>query len=103
MVYNDEQLTRRAEDVEKAGRDKFGNLIWPEMVGALGRAGIVGEPIAQVIQTPDAVDRIARATREALLNEMSSTDTGISRNAERTYLDLRDAEREQYRKMKGRR
>lgn len=99
----EEQLTQRAQVVEQRGREKYGNDVWPELVASLGRAGIVGQPVAQAIVQPDAVDRIARTAREALLLEVGGNDTSVARNAERTYTEIREAEREQYRKLKGRR
>ena len=103
-IDNEQELAQRAQVVDARGREKYGNEVWPELVASLSRAGITGQPVAQALVQPDAVDRFARTARECLLNEMSNTaDTSVSRNAEATYNDIREKERERFRKLKGRR
>jgi hypothetical protein len=98
---DDEQRRRETLDrVEKSGRDRFGEA-WPEMLSSLGRCGAAAS-VAQIVGTPDAVDRISIAAREALLFESNSEDTTIARNASRVYSDLRTQDRERHRRMKGR-
>jgi hypothetical protein len=94
MVNDDDLITQRANDIEAAGQSRYGKDTWPAMIGALGRAGL-GPQVSQIIGAgvPDAFDRVARAGREALLNECSSDDREVARNADAAYSALRQRER----------
>ena len=99
---NDQQLAEKANEVEKAGKAKFGEEAWSTMLGALSRMGVQPQQVADALRQPDAMDRFARAGREGLLNDLTNPDTAISRQAEKIHCELRERERDFYRRSRGR-
>src|SRR5262249_29763736 len=98
---DDQTLHQRANEVEAEGVAKYGKETWATMVGSLARLGATPDQVAATLQARDAVDRFARSGREGLLAGMLNPDTAISRQAERVHSELREKERELWRRHKG--
>jgi hypothetical protein len=90
---NDEQLAKRAQEVNDAGIARHGAATWGRMMAALGSAGPSPQQVAATLQAPDAVSQFTHAAKECLLREVQNGD----REAERAYDTIREAERSAYR------
>jgi hypothetical protein len=96
---DDEQMQRRAETIEAEGKQRFGEKVWPQLLGALGKRGVDRAALANVMRSPDAVTVLGAAGKEALLDAASNGDA----EAERAYGELRNAERKAHALAHGRR
>jgi hypothetical protein len=88
----------RAAQVEREGKERFGDS-WPKLLGALGRRGVDRTALANVMKSPDATSILALGGREALVEAASNGD----HEAERTYSEIRRAERKSFALSRGRR
>jgi hypothetical protein len=102
MSEVDPKLAAAATEIENDGLRRFGKDTWPVLVDAVNKSIPRGVDPADVLKTAissgDAAHAIARAGREALAIIGSSGN----HEAEREYRKLRTAEREEYRKSRGR-
>jgi hypothetical protein len=95
-----DELARRAEQVEAEGRSKYGEN-WSKYVDAIGRVlpnNVTPEAWRQVLDQADAVDRIAAGARDVMIALASDGDD----QANRTYSQMREEERREYRLLKNR-
>jgi hypothetical protein len=93
-----DELTRRAEQVEAEGRSKYGEN-WGKMVDTLGRvlpSDVSPEAWRQVLGQADAADRIAAGAKDIMIALASDGDDA----ANRTYSQMREAERKEHRLMR---
>src|SRR5260370_30649526 len=98
-MSDDDAMLSRAEQVEKAGKEKFG-AGWTDRVNALGTVGMPADIVRAAIERPDAVDVIDVAGRQALLNVMSNaSDPTTRRTAEEAYGKIRDTDHAAHRKL----
>ncbi len=91
-----ENLVQR---IDAEGKQRFGDD-WPRLLGAVGRqtGGLTPEAMKQVLAQPDPAAQLARAGRENLLTEVANGN----RDSERAYAEMRERERAEYRRYKGR-
>jgi hypothetical protein len=97
----DPDFDDRVKEVEAEGKDRYGDN-WPRLIGALGRrnpGGISPDAMRQTLAQPHAVELLAAAGRDSLLDAASNGD----RDAEKTYAAIREEEREAHRLYKKRR
>ena len=99
----DEALSRRAADLERLGRDKYGEKHWGLALGGLKRAcASVGvnpaEAVKAALAQGDAEALLYNVGREALIREASDGN----HDSEAAYSDMRRAEREAHFARKGR-
>jgi hypothetical protein len=96
-----DELVRRVEQVEADGKARYGEN-WPTLISAIDRAAggnpQLGAAIHQVLSEPDPAAILAQSGREALVNMASNGD----KEAEYTYGKMREAERQAWRRYKGR-
>lgn len=95
-----DELQDRVAAVDKDGRARFGEH-WEKAIGAVARANPAGIPVEQMralLSTPDPAQFLFVAGREQLLVE---ADNG-NKESDHLYSDIRQHEREQHRRLKGR-
>jgi hypothetical protein len=95
---NDDALSRRAQEVESAGKTKYGDRGWQDRIDALAGIGAGGAPLAEVIKQPNALDLLDFAARQAMLQQMSNGNI----DAEAAYSKIREQERHDWRLARGR-
>jgi len=99
---SDENFNKRLSDLEAQGKQRFGAENWDTTIAAIGRAvgsaGISRPAMDQILQQADPAAFLNNAGREQLINEASNGN----RESEMAYSKMRNAEREQWRKLKGR-
>jgi hypothetical protein len=98
-MNENEQLVARVERVQREGEEKYGSQ-WNRYIGAIGQAnpkGISDEVWRHVLSQENAADLIAAGGRTAMI-ALADTDDTVSR----AYSEMREAERKEYRLMKGR-
>jgi len=95
-----------AETLEKDGARRYGES-WATYVSAIDRALPKtisrGEVVKAALASEDGAASIAAAGREALLALTTSENRQIARESEAAYVAIRQAEREAFRKARGRR
>jgi hypothetical protein len=98
----DEKLSREVNAVDAQAKQRFGEEQWATAIDALGKAagpaGIPEDAMRQILQQPDPAGVLMNAGKEALLQRSDAGDT----QAEYEFARIRQAEREQYRKLRGR-
>jgi|SRR5271154_4237671 len=88
----------RAAQIETEGRTRFGDD-WPRLLGAISKTpGLNQAALLEVMKQGNAVDLLAAAGRDSLINQASDGD----RQADTTYSELRTREREKFRRLRGR-
>jgi hypothetical protein len=98
-MNENEQLVARVERVQREGEEKYGSQ-WNRYIGAIRQAnpkGISDEVWRHVLSQENAADLIAAGGRTAMI-ALADTDDTVSR----AYSEMREAERKEYRLMKGR-
>jgi hypothetical protein len=98
---SDETLNRRIAEVEQQAKTRFGSEAWETALSAVSRAtggGITADAMKEILKTPDPGNLLFTACREQLLNE---ADAG-SKDSEYAYSKIREKERENHRRLKGR-
>ena len=100
-MAEDDVFNRKVNEVDKSGATRFGDS-WKICLDALHRStggvGIERGAMEQILKTPDPAQLLERAGREQLLTEAD----GGNKESEYNYSKIREAEREQHRKLKGR-
>jgi hypothetical protein len=95
-----DELARRAEAVEAEGRSKYGEN-WGRYVDTLGRVlpkDVSPEAWRQVLGQANAVDVLAATAKDVMIALASDGDD----QANRTYSQMREEERREYRLLKNR-
>jgi len=96
-----DEFDAKVAAVDKSGKTRFGDN-WEVCLDAVrratGGAGIARQHMEEILKTPDPAQLLERAAREQLLTE---ADSG-NKESEYAYSRIREAEREQHRKLKGR-
>jgi hypothetical protein len=97
---SDDDLTRTVERVEQDGKSRFGDA-WGQYISAIGKVHgghpKLGEAMREVLSQADPAAVIAQSGRESLIALADSDD-----EANRSYSEIRQRERDHYRLMKGR-
>ena len=100
-MAEDDAFNRKVAETDKSGAVRFGDN-WRVCLDAVhrstGGAGIERGAMEAILKTADPAQLLERAGREQLLSE---ADQG-NRESEFAYSKIREAEREQHRKLKGR-
>jgi hypothetical protein len=97
----DPQTQQVANQVGADGAQRFGHDHFSQAIAAIGKAlpNTPGEQVLrEALATGDAAGTLYSAGKHALINRASAGDA----EAERLYSEMRRAERDHYRKMKGR-
>lgn len=95
-----DDLVARVQQLDEEGRQRFGDE-WSKYIDAIGRAnpsGIAPEAWRQILARQDAADLVVAGGREALVNMATNGD----KEAEYTYGKIREQERQNWRRYKGR-
>jgi len=96
---SDEKLMQDCQRVEQAGSARYGADRWKASLDAIGRQGGVSEAnMRQIVTAPDAAGLLYAMGREALLQQSDAGD----HESERIYRQMREDERAEYRKYRGR-
>jgi hypothetical protein len=98
MIMTDD-LTKRVAEVEAQAKVRFGDD-WTTALAAVGRAtgGIDPAVMKQLLATPDPASLLMVAGKEQLLVESDAGD----KNAEYEFSRIREKERANHRKLRGR-
>jgi hypothetical protein len=96
----DYDITARMQAVEAEGQRTYGKTTFENYLTSIRKAvGTVPEAsLRQVLDQPDAADRLAALGKEAMLQLMANGD----KLAEQQYAEIRQVERDNYRAYKGR-
>jgi hypothetical protein len=100
-MNENEQLVARVQRVQAEGEEKYGTDRWGTYISAISRAnpqGIPDQAWGPILDRPDACDVIAAGGREALITMATNGD----READRTYSQMREKERKEFRLLRGR-
>jgi hypothetical protein len=105
---SDEALDRAAQAVEADGKRRFGEEGWGQSLAAIGKAlaavqkenpdVTAGVVVKEAMRRPDPAGALFLAGREALIGQASEGD----HDSENAYSKIRQREREEYRRSKGR-
>jgi hypothetical protein len=99
---DENQLAAKVLEIETEGKSRHGDA-WGKYVDAIARANSnnpqLGAAMKEVLGQPDPCAIIAAGGREALINLADQGDEA----ADRTYAKIREAERQEYRTLRGRR
>lgn len=99
MSDDDYAIGQAVDRIEQQGKIRHGEH-WQQYIGALQRiGGITPEGAKFLLAQPDPVATVVEAGKEVLLNE---ADNG-NRDSELAYSEARQAEREAYKRLRGRR
>jgi hypothetical protein len=105
MNPNDDAFGKRLLEIEKSLKSADGEQNFNDSMAAVKRAGgIPADFMQRIAERPDAANVIGTLGREALLAECSkyNEDAALSGAAEKVYSRIREKERSEWRKMKGR-
>jgi hypothetical protein len=92
-----EALMAKAADLQSAGEQKFGKDNWNAMTGSVGRQGVPGEYIRQIVNSPDALQDFTMLSQEAMLREMQASDNpndAHARALDESYRAIRAVQKE---------
>jgi hypothetical protein len=99
-------FVKQAENLEATGKARYGEN-WPVFVSAIDRALPKtidrGQVVKAALATEDGAASIAGAGREALLSLTTSENRAIARESEAAYVAIQQAERDAFKKARGRR
>jgi hypothetical protein len=97
----DAKFNQDVANLDARGKQRYGEKPWADCIDAIAKSvpgGIPEAAMAQILTQPDPANFIFTAGREALLNRADGGD----KEAEYAFAQIRQAEREQHRKLKGR-
>jgi len=95
---SDEKFVQDLNKTEQSGKARYGDR-WQAAIDAIGRqGGLPEQAMRQIVSGPDPAGLIYNAGKEALLVQSDAGD----HEAERIYREMRSAEREQFRRDRGR-
>jgi hypothetical protein len=100
MSGDDQQFVARVQRVDEEGRQRYGDQ-WGVLLDAISKQnpqGINNDVMAHVVAQPNAADILAAGGRDAMINLATAGD----QHADRAYSQMREAERREYRLLKGR-
>ena len=108
MSNDDEALARAAQAVEEDGKRRFGEEGWGQSLAAIGKAlaavqkdnpdVTAGTVVQAAMRRPDPAGALFTAGREALIGQATEGD----HDAERAYSAMRQKEREEHLRARGR-
>lgn len=96
-----DDFANRVQKVDADGKARFGEANWNQMMDAIKaqtNGGVPVDVMKNVLAQPDPTRLLADGGKEALLSLSDSGD----HEAEKTYRVIRQKEREDYRKGRGR-
>jgi hypothetical protein len=96
---NDTKFTQDLQRIENEMKSRYGDDGTKDICKVLGRAGGIPKPVMEgVLQTADPADTLRRASNELLLQE----SYGGNLESEMKFRQIRQQQREAWRKLKGR-
>jgi hypothetical protein len=108
---DEQQLFQKAKDLDDAGKARYGDN-WSRMIDALGKTGQAAAVQQLVLSQSDPTEAIGHLGKQALLLRADAlapkgdtfVDSGEQpdRAASAAYSEIRIAERERHRKLRGR-
>jgi len=94
----DDKFIQDVNKTEASGKARYGDK-WQACIDAIGRQGGVSEAnMREIVTRPDAAGLLYSMGKEALLHQSDNGD----HESERIYRMLREEERSQFRKDRGR-
>ena len=95
----DDKFIQDVNKTEASGKARYGDNRWQACVDAISRQGGISEAnMREIVTRPDAAGLLYSMGKEALLHQSDNGD----HESERIYRMLREEERSQFRKDRGR-